>query len=393
MGSRSASTKLTGSIEKVLFHGDNLEFMEQLLAGGYENKINLVYADPPFRTGERYFRRVNNSLVSTFDDRDGQTGYLAMLSKRMSLIRRLIAPSGSVFVHLDWHSVHHVKVMLDQIFGSENFRNEIIVKRGRRKNLQYQFSKIDRMHNGYDSILWYSKTADAKFVPPAAITHSESKWMGFWSNTDRPTMRYEIFGRRPERGQWKWSRQRALHAIENYRRFESQKGFDSIDLYWENTGRRLEFIRKRQGVKYPEYWIPPKEHRILDNVWLDIEAYSYSTGYGTEKHLQLLERIISQFSSPGDLVADFFCGSGTTLIAAEKLGRKWLGCDSSAEAISVAQARLSQFQQHTLVSDAAKSPWAGRSSRNTNRFSTVSKKSSEARPKRLRPGSKSRSPR
>jgi adenine-specific DNA-methyltransferase len=280
-----------------------------------------------------------------------------MLRERLSSIHKLIAQTGSIFVHLDWHSLHDVKVMLDRIFGRENFRNEIIVKRGRRKNLQYQFAKIDRMHSGYDSILWYSKSKNAKFTPPVANLHSDSKWMGFWSNTERPTMRYSIFGYKPERGQWKWSQQRAIDAIKNYERFQAQKNTNnpiSLDEYWAKTGRKLEFIRKRAGVKYPEYWIPPKDHKILDNLWLDIQAYSYSTGYGTEKHLQLLERIISQFSIPGDLVADFFCGSGTTLVAAEKLGRKWIGCDSSAEAIRVARSRLLSskfgFQQHTLVS-------------------------------------------
>ena len=92
-----------------------------------------------------------------------------------------------------------------------------------------------------------------------------------------------------------------------------------LEEYWQATGKKLEFVRKLPYRKYPEYWIPPKTHRIIDNVWFDIEAYNYSTGYGTEKHTQLLERIIGQFSKPNDLIADFFCGSGTTLSVAEKL--------------------------------------------------------------------------
>jgi adenine specific DNA methylase Mod len=240
---------------------------------------------------------------------------------------------------LDWHAVHYVKVMMDNIFGPENFRNEIIVKRGRRKNLQYQFDSIDRMHAAYDSILWYSKSASAKFAPPLAEHQSKAKWMGFWSNVDRPTMRYEIFGFVPERGQWKWAKPRARKAIENYRAYESKSGM-SLEEYWKATDKKLEFVRKRPGVKYAEYWIPPKTHRIVDNIWLDVQAYSYSTGYGTEKHPQLLERIIGQFSKKGDLVADFFCGSGTTLAVAEKAGRRWIGCDSSPAAIAVTKKRL-----------------------------------------------------
>jgi adenine-specific DNA-methyltransferase len=164
--------------------------------------------------------------------------------------------------------------------------------------------------------------------------------MGFWSNVDRPTMRYEISGVRPARGQWKWAKARALRAIENYRLYEQKFSGMTLEEYWVTTGKKLEFVRKRPSVKYAEYWIPPKTHRIIDNVWLDIQAYNYSTGYSTEKHAQLLERIIGQFSKPGNLVADFFCGSGTTLAIAQKLGRRWIGCDSSQEAIAVTKKRL-----------------------------------------------------
>ncbi len=325
----------------LLFHCDNLAAIRYLKERGYENKLDLVYIDPPFQSGERYYHRIKNSTRIAFDDTWKGEEYFEMLGSRLAAIRELLSPTGSIFVHLDWHALHGAKVMMDRIFGSKNFRNEIIVKRGRRKNLQYQFASIDRMHNAYDSILWYSKGEDAKFSPPLVERHSEAKWMGFWSNISRPTMRYEIFGYTPERGQWKWAQERAQQAIGNYQQYE--KEFASrmpLEEYWILTGRSKEFIRKRNSVKYAEYWIPPKSHKILDNVWLDIEAYNYSTGYSTEKHEELLERIITQFSRPSALVADFFCGSGTALVVAEKHGRKWIGCDSSARAISVAKKRL-----------------------------------------------------
>jgi DNA modification methylase len=196
------------------------------------------------------------------------------------------------------------------------------------------------MHTAHDSILWYSKSSDAKFSLPLVEDRSKAKWMGFWSNVSRPTMRYEIFGFKPERGQWKWAKERALKAINNYCLYENKFSQMALEEYWEATGKKLEFIRKRSTVKYAEYWIPPKTHRILDNVWLDIEAYNYSTGYSTEKHTELLERIISQFSKEDGLVSDFFCGSGTTLVTANKLYRKWIGCDSSPSAIAVTKKRL-----------------------------------------------------
>jgi adenine-specific DNA-methyltransferase len=314
--------------------------MNYLQKHGFENGIDLVYIDPPFLSGERYFRRIENDSSIAFEDLLKHDKYLEMMYGRLAGIRRLLSQSGSIFVHLDWHAVHYVKVMMDRIFGPENFRNEIIVKRGRRKNLQYQFESIDRMHTACDSILWYSKSADAKFTLPLAEHHSKAKWMGFWSNVNRPTMRYEIFRVRPARGQWKWAKPRALKAIENYRLYETKFSNITLEEYWEATGKKLEFVRKRPTMKYAEYWIPPKTHKIIDNVWLDIQAYSYSTGYGTEKHTQLLERIVGQFSKQGDLVADFFSGSGTTLAVADKMGRRWIGCDSSPAAIAVTKKRL-----------------------------------------------------
>jgi adenine-specific DNA-methyltransferase len=324
----------------LLFHCDNLECINYLLKHGFENKIDLVYIDPPFLSGERYLHRVKNSSNLAFEDVLKESEYLDMMQERLRGIHKLISPSGSIFIHLDWHAIHYIKVMMDQIFGSENFRNEIIVKRGRRKNLQYQFNSIDRMHAAHDTILWYSKLADTKFRPPLAKYHSKAKWMGFWSNVDRPTMRYKIFGSKPARGQWKWAKERTLKAIGNYQIYENKFSHMVLEEYWQATSKKLEFVRKLSHRKYPEYWIPPKTHRIIDNVWLDIEAYNYSTGYGTEKHTQLLERIISQFSKPDDLIADFFCGSGTTLTVAEKLSRRWIGCDSSLAAIVVTKDRL-----------------------------------------------------
>lgn len=337
---RQTTTKAETNL---LFHCDNLDCLRFLQDNGFENKLQLVYIDPPFQSGERYYYRDKNRSHLAFEDVWKHEEYFKMLESRMREIRKLISESGSIFVHLDWHSLHYAKVMMDRIFGPRNFRNEIIVKRGRRKNLQYQFSHIDRMHNAYDSILWYSKSDGAKFSLPLVKQHSEAKWMGFWSNISRPTMRYEIFGFTPDRGQWKWSKERAMEAIKNYEVYATRFATKmSLEEYWVLRNRSQEFIRKRKGVKYAEYWIPPKSHRILDNIWLDVEAYSYSTGYGTQKHEQLLERITTQFSKPGDIVADFFCGSGTTLVVAEKLDRRWIGSDSSAKAISVTKKRLGQ---------------------------------------------------
>lgn len=360
-----------------LIWGNNLLAMQALLASGYEGKINLMYIDPPFWTNENYYAKFEvgskeiakiPSVIERLAYKDiwegGIDSFLDMLYPRLQLMRRLLADNGSIFVHLDYHIGHYTKLLMDEIFGIDNFRNEIIVKRGRKKGLMYQFEKVDRMHASNDTIFWYTKSSVSKFKHPLSETESvEAKWMGFWSNVDRPTMRYDLFGTTPNRGQWKWKKERAMKAIENYRRFEddfknnlSREEFEKLtkdDLefmknkslleYWRSNGQRLEFIRMREGVKYPEYWVEPREHKLIDNLWTDIESYNYSSDYPTEKHSELIERIITNFSNEGDLIADFFSGSGTTLLAAEKRGRKWIGCDFSKVAVQVTRNRLVQI--------------------------------------------------
>ena len=329
--------------ENLLILADNLKAMKYLLLNGFKEKIDLVYIDPPFYSGARYYHRASKRTDLAFKDTwSNQVNlYMNMIYPRLSLIRSLLSREGSIFVHLDWHASHYVKIAMDDIFGIENFRNEIIVKRGRKKNLLYQFEKVDRMHTANDIILWYSKYPSTKFCKPLVPADLKSKWMSFWSNTNRPTMRYSIFGSAPQRGQWKWSKERANKAIQNYELYAKKYEMNyPLEEYWEKQGRILEFIRKRSTVKYPEYWIPPKTRKIIDNLWLDIESYNYSTGFSTEKHNALLERIIGLFSKPNSIISDLFCGSGTALVAAEKMGRRWIGCDSSEVALSVVKERL-----------------------------------------------------
>ena len=162
--------------------------MDYLFKHGFSETIDLIYIDPPFWSGEKYFHRIKNVQNVAFEDvwKRQINNYLDMIYPRLCAIQKLISLSGSIFIHLDWHIVHYVKIIMDEIFGHENFRNEILVKRGRRKNLLYQFQSIDRMHSANDTILWYSKSANTKFSHPLAKYTSNSKWMGFWSNVNRP---------------------------------------------------------------------------------------------------------------------------------------------------------------------------------------------------------------
>jgi len=351
LGTREKKAESVVDKQNLLIFADNLEAMKYLLENGLEEKIDLIYIDPPFWSGARYYHRNGLQRDLAFQDTwsNQMSLYLKMMYPRLTLMKNLISSEGSIFVHLDWHISHYIKILMDKIFGIENFRNEIIVKRGRKKNLQYQFKAIDKMHTANDLVLWYSKTSSTKFPKPLVEAALESKWMSFWSNTERPTMRYLLCGVVPKRGQWKWSKDRALRAAHNHEVFSREhQGKLSLEQYWRRTGSSLEFIRKREDVKYPEYWIPPKTKKIVDNLWLDIESYSYTTGFSTQKHTALLERIIGLFSKPGSIVLDSFCGSGTSLVVAEKMGRRWIGCDSSGVAIKVAKDRLKKSKYSFL---------------------------------------------
>ena len=167
--------------------------MQALIASGYEGKISLIYADPPFWTNENYYAKfevgdTESSRVLSIIQRlaysdswkEGIDSFLDMLYPRLQLMKRLLTNDGSIFLHLDYHISHYTKLIMDEIFGIGNFRNEIIVKRGRKKGLIYQFDKIDRMHTSNDTILWYTKCPSSKFKQPLSETEKvEAKWMGF----------------------------------------------------------------------------------------------------------------------------------------------------------------------------------------------------------------------
>jgi adenine specific DNA methylase Mod len=171
-------------------------------------------------------------------------------------------------------------------------------------------------------------------------TKPEGYWHHFWNNADRPTMRYDILGVTPADGQWKWERERAMRAVGNYERYTKEaKGMPLVE-YWAKTGKQLEFIRRNPKTGKVENWFAPSEDRIADTIWTDIHTYENEELYPTEKHEELLERIIGWASDENDLVLDCFCGSGTTAAVAEKLKRRWIACDLGRFAIHTTRKRL-----------------------------------------------------
>ncbi|EPL1961340.1 DNA methyltransferase, partial [Klebsiella pneumoniae] len=198
------------------------------------------------------------------------------------------------------------------------YRNTIAVRRGI-KNVQAQFEDVSALSQGHEYILLYSKNSLSR-LPKLSQSHLEQKpgkWDTFWRGTDRPTMRYELFGITPEKGQWRWEKNRTAEAIENYRFFLEKKSqqMSLDDWFFDNltsTNKKLNFVRKNDE-DVVQYYVPPSDGKILSDNWMDISLSGNETIFDTEKNTDLLERIINWICrSSNDIVLDFFAGSGTT---------------------------------------------------------------------------------
>lgn len=277
---RSGSASSTVPAAGEIYLGDNLAILEGLAPGS----VDLIYIDPPFNTGLTQKRTRISARRSEAGTRNGFGGaryettavaspvyadtfddYLAFLRPRLVEAHRLLTPNGSLFLHLDPREVHYAKVMLDQIFGRDCFRNEIIWA------YDYGGKPRDRWPAKHDNLLWYSRSAASYTFHYDAI--------------DRvPYMAPDLVG--PEK---------------------AARGKIPTDVWWITV-------------------VPTNSRE--------------KTGYPTQKPLKLLERIVRVHSNPGDLVLDFFAGSGTTGQAAANLGRRFMLIDSSRDAVRVMRKRL-----------------------------------------------------
>jgi len=333
-----------------LILGDNLQVMKTLLRMKDEGLlvnpdgvpgIKLIYIDPPFATKQDF---KGSKSEKAYRDKVIGAQFLEFLRRRLVMIHELLASNGSLFVHLDQRKAHYVKVLLDEIFGEHNFRNEIILPGRAAKNLQRQFATVSRLNVRHDTLFWYTRTSSTRFSHLWVDKHGKGNpnghWHHFWSTADRKTMRYELFGITPDTGQWTWKEERALEAVANYERFLEESGGRSLVEYWRDTGRKLRFIRQNPEDGSPQYWRAPSEVRLADTMWAGVPLYSNSTKYPTEKNESFLEQVIELGSDPDDIVLDAFAGSGTTLAVAEKMKRRWIGIDRGKLSIYTIQKRM-----------------------------------------------------
>jgi DNA modification methylase len=281
-----------------LIQGDNLAVMASLL-GEHEGRIDLIYADPPFYTNRKYPARIGRGedsrkpelwqLAEGYRDHwPDLDAYLDYLYQRLALMYRLLAPDGTLYLHLDWHADAYARVLLDELFGAENLLNEIIWT-------YHGPSPIRRAFNRkHDTILAYHKGKGYTF-------NSEAVREPYNPNT------IKTFEASPK------------------------AGFGKVpDL--------------ERGKVPEDWWYFPVVARL----------HKERTGYPTQKPMALLERIIRASSNPGDLVADFFCGSGTTPAVAAGLDRHFIACDATLRAVVTTRSRLAASREpFTLERDAA----------------------------------------
>ena len=329
-----------------LIWGDNKLILSSLKNGlmrrDIENQggLKLVYIDPPFSAGIDYSIDIQigeqsnskltkaPSVLEEFAYRNtwgnGGNTFLSMLYERVNLIRDLLSDDGIFFFRIDYHWGHYVKTILDEIFGKDLFQSEVIVNRIK-KNVTNQ-GRLS-MPTSTDTLFVYFKTAEATFKH--ININLEEERAGYWRRTDdsageRYPRERKLFGKvfePPPSKHFKFSQTRMNQMIEEKK------------------------LRYNDRLDRLEYWVEPSETKILDTNWTDIPGYSFSTGYPTENAEILLERIINITTNEGDLIADFFCGSGTTLAVAEKLGRKWIGSDLGKFAIHTTRKRMIQVQR------------------------------------------------
>ncbi|MEK6790538.1 MAG: site-specific DNA-methyltransferase [Deltaproteobacteria bacterium] len=307
----------------MLIKGENLVVLKRLALMMREGAImnadgtpgvRLVYIDPPFSTG-RVFRGERGKAA--YDDTRSGDEFIEFMRGRLILLKDMMSADGSIYVHLDWKMAHYIKIIMDEVFGRENFLNEIIWSYGGRgaKALARQFSR------NHDVILLYRREAhlfNRQFVK-RRIPVKEARSMGLKQDSS---------------GAWFKTAPRGDYTDKSIERLEAEER-----IYRTRNGliRIKYFFKEQDGCLLDE--------RLVGDVWDDIPdamhlAAMEKTGYPTQKPEALLERIISASTNEGDMVLDAFCGSGTTLVVADRLKRRWIGIDKGRLAIETARKRL-----------------------------------------------------
>lgn len=331
----------------ILLKGDNFKGLSFLLKNGYEGKIDLIYIDPPFNTNQDFLISedrcqsisMSNDGTVAYSDKFSLEGYLEFIRERVILMHRLLSDVGSLYFHIDIKMGHYCKLIFDEIFGKENFINDITRIKSNPKNFHRT-----AYGNEKDVILFYAK----KFGN------------NIWKNITVPLTKEEIKKRYTKKDRLGYYTTIPLHAPgetkngptgQAWRGMLPPKGrhwrtdpreFDKLDalgfIEWSSNGnpRIKKYAKEHKGKKIQDVWIFKDPQYPL---------------YPTQKNEDMLNLIINQSSNEDSIVLDCFAGGGTTLVAAEKLHRKWIGIDNSPESIKIIKSQLkhSDFIEYDLT--------------------------------------------
>ena len=317
-----------------LYYGDNLPILASLLREpAIRGNVRLIYIDPPFATNSIFQSR---SQGDAYSDLLVGAHYIEFLRERLILLRELLADDGSIYVHLDENMAFHIKVIMDEVFGRQHFRNWITRKKCNPKNYTRK-----TYGNVSDFILFYTKSASYVWHRPVdqwTDERASKEYQYFEKESGRRYKKVPVHAPGTRNGETGMPWRGKLPPPGKHWQFPPRT-LDEMDargeIYWSPNGnpRRKVYLDDSDGVAVQDIWL---DYRDAHNQNIGI------TGYPTEKNPSLLARIIQASSNPGDLVLDCFSGSGTTLAVASQLGRQWIGIDNSIEAIATTLRRFAK---------------------------------------------------
>lgn len=349
----SYGTDKDGWLNKI-FWGDNLQVMSHLLKQ-FRGKIDLIYIDPPFDSKADYKKKIkirgkeasSDSLAfeeKQYGDIWTNNKYLQFMYERLIILHDLLSKTGCIYLHCDWHKSHYLRCLLDEIFGPNNFVNEIVWRKSNSHNDGNKFGSIT------ESIFLYSKNSQYTYNKQfydmdeksyALVEEETGRKYKSVSMNAAGSGEPKYFGDKmlypPTGTHWRWSQERINEAL----------AMNPPKIFFTTNGvpRYKQYMDEMQGNPVQNLWTDDMEEALaIDNLWMDFMAISSQAqerlDYPTQKPEQLLERIIKASSNPGDIVFDCFMGSGTTQAVAMKLGRRFIGADINLGAIQTTTKRL-----------------------------------------------------
>ena len=305
--SKSVSPSPSGG--NLIIHGDNLHALKALLPT-YAGRIKCIYIDPPYNTGNEgwiYNDKVNSPLMREWlaqntevdsEDLERHDKWLCMMWPRLQILRELLAEDGCIFVSIDYNEEHHLRIIMDEIFGEDGFRNTFAVARVK-KNIRER-EQIRALNFGYNTVLFFGRSENSLIIPPTRYQEKKARWHAFDAPGIRPSMEYELFGSKPPSGRhWMYSESRAETLIEEGR------------------------LRANPRSGKPQYLLDESDRTMLDTNWTDLQEYDSKYNFPNgEKNVDLIKRILSMFDDKDAIILDSFAGSGTTGHAALEMNKE-----------------------------------------------------------------------